>query len=1356
MKKFGEFLGSNKVADTRASRSWRSVRERGGSIGLKRKSGRVGPILSSSERMDTARDSRNLREVVEDNARALVKHIPTVRRLIRDAPLTPSGRALAKRTSNRRIRRRPFHFVPSAQTEEQLNLRWVIKPRAPWKVRWDLWIGFIICYSVIVIPYRIGFAVEPAKWESILNWGFDASFGVDIILNFFTGYYDEDTFVYDLSKIRSRYFRSWFIFDALSTFPFDNLFQVSDGTDPSLLSIKLFRTVRLVRLLKLMRLLRLRRAVASVQMDALNAHVLQTLRSLTMIIFIIHLLSCAWYMFYTWDPLGLNWVTYMSDDGISYPYLVCFYWVANTMMSVGYGDIYGITDGERAFSVFVECVGSVCVGLIIANIQMLTENYNPRGVAMGLKLQETKEFLHKRLIPRRLRQRVVSQFEYHWSHRTVFDEDKLLHQFPESLQYEILAASMEGFVQRFPFFGVTTVEFFVFIIPRLRPIVVGPGQTLVEAESVWEEIYFIISGSMEVMRGNSIAASLTSGDICGIEYLVGERRRYHHTFRSNAKTEVYALYSADLVMSLPKCPVASKFLHDLAHLIAERYADAARKGKRALQKQEQTVRRASLELFVQYRHRRSTSHNNVLQGAAEAQLPTEKVQNGSIEEGGLHWSVIRHYSRGRIFWDTCMAVIVAWTAISVPFRISFDVDDTMFLSATDRSSDVLFFFDTVLNFFTTYIDDTGVEIVDPHEIRRHYLRTSFIVDLASMIPFDFIVETVTATPKFRSLKLIRTVKLVKLLRLVRISRLLKMNAQWISELDVSTDSIRLMRLLVPVMTIGHYVGCFWYYISADAEPKDAWWGRIHFDNPKSLISRYIASVYWATTTMTTVGFGDIFAVNEVELMYSIIVMIGGTTLFAYVIGTVIEIVSNSTSLTNREHELGQRVNAYIKERGVSKEFVNACQEHLRYVNNEKTLFHEQGLFDALSHSLRGELTLYLNANVLAQIRFFDKKPKWFLTLLLPRLVPQYFLSGDLLIYHGNLVYGIFFLMSGTVTARVPQPSDLAQNDHKAAEHKRTIKMATNGRTMDAVPDHDGTIATLYEGEFFGYKEVLTRTVAQYNVFACRPTGVYVLPRSCLDHIHDVFPDVYEEMRGLFLHSINKQQTILHHWHKNEIMGLSEHERDFVLRRMRRGDEPYSAMHGISSSSSGRATPASGNSTRSFVSGHVAPILDKDPADLEEEIDEGKATDAVSELPQFPAVRRSSILQLAEGAGTLLQQTTTVDRHVNRQAESKINDQPLATRDGEPVPPRPRSFVKMPPQSEAKGQRRSSFILPQRAPPSERPPLRRYPSVPEEIDALVGRLLEVEGYVTPRLSIMKSQHSVPSSIASSQEHDTTDL
>lgn len=170
---------------------------------------------------------------------------------------------------------------------------------------------------------------------------------------------------------------------------------------------------------------------------------------------------------------------------------------------------------------------------------------------------------------------------------------------------------------------------------------------------------------------------------------------------------------------------------------------------------------------------------------------------------------------------------------------------------------------------------------------------------------------------------------------MRLSKLLKMNSQWMAEFDINVDTVRLLKLLAPVMIIAHYVGCFWFYMSADRDADDAWWGNLYFEDPDSILSKYIASIYWAITTMTTVGFGDIVPVNDLEKAYCILVLIGGTTLFAYVVGTVIEVASNSKSLMNREHEMVQRVNAYIKERGVSTEFIVACQEHLRFVDSER-------------------------------------------------------------------------------------------------------------------------------------------------------------------------------------------------------------------------------------------------------------------------------------------------------------------------------------------------------------------------------------------------------------------------------------
>ncbi|DAZ99631.1 TPA: hypothetical protein N0F65_001868 [Lagenidium giganteum] len=1106
--------------------------------------------------------TRSIRDYLQKNKDVISRRFPSTR--FGGKP----KRAHHDRFQSRRLR---LEIPLETHVQDQSKVSpWVIRPRTNWKVRWDIWVGIIICYSVIFVPYRIGFNVDMQLWEQYMNYGFDASFGFDMVLNLFTGYYDGDVLLTEPRKIRARYFRTWFVFDLLSTLPLDAIMQAVDtvpstnatydpsagtsSSDQSYYSLKLLRTIRLFRLFKLMRLLRLKRALEVLQMDALNAHVLQTLRILMMIIFAIHLMACAWYMFYTWDPTSLNWVTFyernITGTDMTMPYLVSFYWVSNTIMSVGSGDIVGVTNNERLFTIFVEMFGSICVGLIIANIQMLTENYNQRVVKMKKKLQETKEFLIKRNIPRRIRQRVTSQFEYHWGHRSVFDEEGLLAQFPCSLQYELLAASMESFVVRFPFLGVSSVGFFIHVVPKLRPIVLGNGQTLVEAESVWEELYFLCTGTVESLRGNMIAGALQPGEICGIEYLVSTRKRYTHTYRASSKSELYALRSLELIKAIKKCPIAEKYLTDLSNIVRTRLADAARRGHRALQKQ-QTIRRNlnqnKSDTFLQYRHRMQPEMNQF-----------RRFQIAITEDIKAHWMVIRHYSRFRIAWDILMGLMIMMTAVGVPFRISFDVKDTDFIFATDRLSDVLFFLDVILNFFTTFVDDTGMEVVDPKEIRRHYLRGSFFVDMISTVPFDYIIESLTnvedTTNSYRSLKLIRTVKLVKLLRLVRLFKLFKLNIEWTTELDISQDSIRLLKLLAPAIMIAHYVGCFFYYMSSEHPPEDAWWGSAVMED-NSTLSKYVAAIYWATTTMATVGFGDIHPVNHSEQLFAIFVMIGGTTLFAYVVGTVIEIVANSKSLMNREHEMVQRMNAYIKERGVSKDFITACQEHLRYVDAEKTFYCERDLLDALSYSLRSELLLFLNSSILSKIRFFDKKPKWFLSIILPRLVPQYFLAGDLLIYHGNIVSGIFFLMNGVVIAKIPSklmsPTPDQQQDMDAE--------ADNVFLNAGFVDHDGTIAMLQEGEFFGYKEVLTNIKAAYNVFAAKPTGTYVLPREAFDEFRENYPQVMEDMKSLLMHSINKQQTIVHHWQKNNIIGLSQPEVELYLQK-KSGTRRHSFLH----------------------------------------------------------------------------------------------------------------------------------------------------------------------------------------------------
>ena len=148
------------------------------------------------------------------------------------------------------------HDESSATAKAHMSKRpwYIIRPTSKSKSAWDFLVHLILLYCVFTIPYRLSFILDSVY--STADIAIDLLFTVDIMLTFFTGYYHEGIFVFDIRKIALEYFKKWFLIDFVAAFPLHLLVPVDESSNANISNFnKASRLGRLPRLLLLLLLL---------------------------------------------------------------------------------------------------------------------------------------------------------------------------------------------------------------------------------------------------------------------------------------------------------------------------------------------------------------------------------------------------------------------------------------------------------------------------------------------------------------------------------------------------------------------------------------------------------------------------------------------------------------------------------------------------------------------------------------------------------------------------------------------------------------------------------------------------------------------------------------------------------------------------------------------------------------------------------------------------------------------------------------------------------------------------------------------------------------------------------------------
>jgi len=367
------------------------------------------------------------------------------------------------------------------------------------------------------------------------------------------------------------------------------------------------------------------------------------------------------------------------------------------------------------------------------------------------------------------------------------------------------------------------------------------------------------------------------------------------------------------------------------------------------------------------------------------------------------FGIIEPQSTWKQLWDWVILLLVVYNSIKIPLDISFQPGDA--LDDFDYTVDALFFLDMVLSFRHSYYDPLGNPVRDSRRIAMEYLNTWFCIDFVAAFPAELLFLAVAGASNGQS----RMIGVLKIPRLLRIGRLLKKLDQM-----QAAVMIRIMVQLLNFLLMAHIVACIWFSIGDFENHERNWVDDDEDIRDKRVITQYTSALYWALTTMTTVGYGDITPTTVYERWY---------TMFVYLVGAISysSIFANVSLLLAGFDEVGQRYRAKLKVMEEMLRFTAVPPDLADRVKlNVDYNWAVTGGFDVsqamgqLPRALRCEVCMCLYERVVRQAPMFANMHSALIKEIVLALKPTTALPGDWIFHEGDVGHEMVFVGHGSV------------------------------------------------------------------------------------------------------------------------------------------------------------------------------------------------------------------------------------------------------------------------------------------------------------------------------------------------------
>uniref|UniRef100_A0A8D3AJZ3 Hyperpolarization activated cyclic nucleotide gated potassium and sodium channel 2 n=1 Tax=Scophthalmus maximus TaxID=52904 RepID=A0A8D3AJZ3_SCOMX len=432
---------------------------------------------------------------------------------------------------------------------------WIIHPYSDFRFYWDFSMLMFMVGNLIIIPVGITFFKEETTTPWIIfNVVSDTFFLMDLVLNFRTGIVFEDNteIILDPEKIKTKYLKSWFVVDFVSSIPVDYIFLIVEkGIDSEVYkTARALRIVRFTKILSLLRLLRLSRLIRYIHQWEEIFHMTYDLASAVMRIFNLigmMLLLCHWdgclqfLVPMLQDFPSDCWVSLnkMVNDSWSELYSFALFKAMSHMLCIGYGRQAPESMSDIWLTMLSMIVGATCYAMFIGHATALIQSLDSSRRQYQEKYKQVEQYMSFHKLPADFRQKIHDYYEHRYQGK-MFDEESILEELNEPLREEIVNFNCRKLVASMPLFANADPNFVTAMLTKLRFEVFQPIDYIVREGTIGKKMYFIQHGVVSVLTKGTIGMKLMDGSYFG-EICLLTRGRRTASVRADTYCRLYSL-----------------------------------------------------------------------------------------------------------------------------------------------------------------------------------------------------------------------------------------------------------------------------------------------------------------------------------------------------------------------------------------------------------------------------------------------------------------------------------------------------------------------------------------------------------------------------------------------------------------------------------------------------------------------------------------------------------------------------------------------------------------------------------------------------------------------------------------------